>query len=647
MGQIYDDAQEVYRAFETDGVPASGPNDPSKTDIIGLFQIIDSLVGGAISGAIPVDTAAHIPASTGSNKIYLVTSDATTANNGYWQDTSGGNVILTALNAALKGAPGTNGIMSAATNTDLDAGTSNTVGVTPASLTHLGLDATIAPKIGVTTASLSDWTAVTPTSSADGAYVNNAGAVTSNASYRYAIFSYTAGTRVRVTSAALQSAVYLAVYRNASNAVVGTEALGDGSTSYTNHELTSIPAGTATISINGRTTQPIVVQELLVASDIAGRLNAAEADIDSQAASLGDVTDSLSGWVAQTATASGTDSYINDAGTVATGAANEKYAKFAVAAGTTFRLTTGFVGAATHVVHYYNGSTHIGTDIAGPSTFTLYDQELTAPANTTTVGINGRMDNGNPDLELYLTGIAPNIADRVEALEAGAAPVSSTWSGKKLSALGDSITAQGRWMPALMETLGITIQNCGVSGTNVAYVSSTTGEMSSDARINAMDASSDALLFMGGVNDHGHDIPLGAITSHNVTSAFDNTTFYGALELVATKMLARFPLQQRIMWMTPTFADRSGTPPSGWPDGITNTLGLTIFDYAAATRAVAAKYGFPVIDLLVECGWNRLNIASYVGDDGGGLFVHPDAAHGGPRMSEVIIGRMRALEPLS
>lgn len=47
MGQIKTDADQAYRDFITDGVPASGVHEPEKTDIRAVFALVDALVGEA------------------------------------------------------------------------------------------------------------------------------------------------------------------------------------------------------------------------------------------------------------------------------------------------------------------------------------------------------------------------------------------------------------------------------------------------------------------------------------------------------------------------------------------------------------------------------------------------------------------------
>lgn len=60
MAGIKDQAESVYRDFKVNGVPASGENNPDKSEIRGLFSIVDVAVAAAQAGiTIVADTAAR------------------------------------------------------------------------------------------------------------------------------------------------------------------------------------------------------------------------------------------------------------------------------------------------------------------------------------------------------------------------------------------------------------------------------------------------------------------------------------------------------------------------------------------------------------------------------------------------------------
>ena len=97
--------------------------------------------------------------------------------------------------------------------------------------------------------------------------------------------------------------------------------------------------------------------------------------------------------------------------------------------------------------------------------------------------------------------------------------------------------------------------------------------------------------FMGGVNDCNNNVPLGRISDKTTA------TFYGRLNLLTEAILARFP-DAFIFYMTPFPSGRTNhnTP---------NSEGCTLEDYAAAVRAVAARYGIPVLDIYFESGFEE------------------------------------------
>lgn len=208
------------------------------------------------------------------------------------------------------------------------------------------------------------------------------------------------------------------------------------------------------------------------------------------------------------------------------------------------------------------------------------------------------------------------------------------YKGKTIAALGDSITENGGtvadthsgWRTYVYNSLILAspVVNNGIGGTRV----SGGGEnaMWQDARINAISTDSDVVLFNGGMNDWGGNAPIGTIDST------DTDTFMGALNVVAQKLLTRFP-NTRIFWMTTTYGRNNNDVT---PD--LNGLNLTTRDYAEAIRTVAKKYGFPVIDLSAECGWNEINYADYLNAESG-IYIHPNRT-GGKRIAEVIIGRL-------
>lgn len=216
----------------------------------------------------------------------------------------------------------------------------------------------------------------------------------------------------------------------------------------------------------------------------------------------------------------------------------------------------------------------------------------------------------------------------------------NVWNGKVANALGDSVTSQGQWQPFINDALGITLNNYGVAGTLIADKTGTdTTAMCRDERINQLLSTADLVLAMGGMNDWAQNVALGTITD-TVTSSF-----YGAVNTMAKKLITRFPTK-RIVLMTPNFGKMANR--AGWSDtyGLVNNVGLTTGDYGKAIIDVGRLYGIPVVDVYGNCGWSDINLSTYVGDDGGGVQIHPNAT-GGQRIAEVAIGVLERIKPIS
>lgn len=116
---------------------------------------------------------------------------------------------------------------------------------------------------------------------------------------------------------------------------------------------------------------------------------------------------------------------------------------------------------------------------------------------------------------------------------------------------------------------------------------------------------SDIITVFGGVNDFGGNVPIGTITDKTTD------TFYGALNLLCDGLSTLYP-KSLIIYITPLGNHNS---PYISAD-ITNDLGLTIYDYADAMKAVCEQFKFPVVDI---CSNSMLN--PYVNDISSRYFV--------------------------
>jgi hypothetical protein len=233
--------------------------------------------------------------------------------------------------------------------------------------------------------------------------------------------------------------------------------------------------------------------------------------------------------------------------------------------------------------------------------------------------------------------------------------VTSNWyKGKSAAALGDSITANGSsyatedgrtgsaWREFVAQELELadTIYNCGVGGSRVS--GSTGNAMWEDDRIDAIPVDSDIIFFNGGMNDWRSNVALGTIDDT------DTNTFYGALNTIVKKLYSRFATKL-IVFMTTTFGvDKvagNDYPESGL---ITNSKGLTTYDYAKCIKEVAERNGILCVDLYALCGWNKYNAAVYVNTEGdvetGNSWIHPNR-EGGKRITTAILSVLKNYQP--
>ena len=144
----------------------------------------------------------------------------------------------------------------------------------------------------------------------------------------------------------------------------------------------------------------------------------------------------------------------------------------------------------------------------------------------------------------------------------------------------------------------------------------------------------EVLTIMGGTNDYGVNIPLGTGLPTNENPTLDEFTFIGALCSMIEKIQTRVPTC-RIILMTPIPRYHDGRYPPK------NRAGLLTADYAKAVKEAAAFYSLPCIDLHSKVGWNKINGDCYLKDG-----IHPNTTIGYPRISEVVLGELKALEPL-
>ncbi|ENZ7233475.1 MULTISPECIES: SGNH/GDSL hydrolase family protein [Klebsiella] len=458
-----------------------------------------------------------------------------------------------------------------------------------------------------------------------GKFINpNTGVATDNAALNCAFVPHRDGDGWLVTALVTGAATALAVYMNAAGTVLGVEGRGTVTPQqFTNYRL-NVPAGTTQIGITGRNSAEMAVKKLAVV-ETAGVLSSIDSlDVRVKAMEDAMVYDFVKQDVAITAGA-----YINRAnGSIVANSAFD-CAVFSYTTGDRWKVTARVNGSGVSLAVYTNSAgTVIGTEVAGTTeSVDFIDYELSPPAGTAKIGITTRI-------------AVPIIAKKYVVVPGGGGSV-SPWSGKKIDVMGDSNVAYNKWQPLVAAELGCSFLNHGVGGSKIAKPDSASTQISmcDDVRINALDTSAAAWICgPWGTNDWAQNIPIGNI------SDTVNTTVYGALNIIAQKLRARAPTKP-ILWATPFNGDYDSPRSAAWADGETNGYGR-VSDYAAAIRAVALRYGFPLIDLNADCGWTKFNSTSFLLTEGDSnpSRIHLNAGAGPARISALVIDRLNSLE---
>ncbi|HIE9259268.1 TPA: SGNH/GDSL hydrolase family protein [Klebsiella variicola subsp. variicola] len=460
-----------------------------------------------------------------------------------------------------------------------------------------------------------------------GKFVNpNTGEITDNAALNCTIIPHSDGDGWLVTALVTGSATALAVYMNAAGTVLGVE--GRGTTTpqqYTNYRL-NVPSGTTQIGITGRNSAPMSVKKLAVVETAT-----VLASIDSLDSRVQKIEDSLVYDFVQQDVPITSGAYINrSTGAVVTNSAFD-CSIFDYTTGDRWKVTARVNGTSVSLAVYFNSvGTVIGTEGDGTSSSVDYiDYELTPPTGTARIGITTRV-------------ALPIVAKKYVIVPGGSTV--SPWSGKIIDVMGDSNVAYNKWQPLVASELGCSFLNHGVGGSKIAKPDSSPTQISmcDDARINALDTTATAWICgPWGTNDWAQNIPIGTI------SDTVNTTVYGALVIIAQKLRARAPTKP-IFWATPFNGDYETGRTSSWVDGETNQYGR-VSDYSAAIRAVALRYGFPLIDLNADCGWTKFNSSYFLLTEGdtNPSHIHLNDSAGPARISELVIDRLTVLANLA
>lgn len=214
------------------------------------------------------------------------------------------------------------------------------------------------------------------------------------------------------------------------------------------------------------------------------------------------------------------------------------------------------------------------------------------------------------------------------------------WSGMHFVSLGDSITARNDWQPFVVEKLNFLHHtNLGIGGTTLGG-NGFNEAFHKDVRLNAVKAANpDVLTILGGANDLARNLLIGEATQFELTLADkDRNTFIGAYSYIIETLLTWKPTL-RIFILGTTWGHDDGK--ALWVEnGGSVTTKLTYTDFRDACKLVAQYYGLPYIDVGGEMGLNKVTKTLYLSDG-----IHPNA-YGAARMAEVVIGKMKEIEPI-
>lgn len=241
---------------------------------------------------------------------------------------------------------------------------------------------------------------------------------------------------------------------------------------------------------------------------------------------------------------------------------------------------------------------------------------------------------------------------------------SADYSGKKLAALGDSITygfiprnytgypgQLNSFAKLTAQRLGMTFANYGISGSSVTNIS---GRDPMCLRYDDLPSDADVITFMGGTNDVRNGAVLGTMADRGTD------TFYGALHVIMQGLYTKYiggaavanGKKKKVIICTPIkLLDASK---SSRTNTIANNKDILVEwdSWIAAIKEVAAFYSFPVLDFYSLSGINpHLNRTLKGTQDGYTGYYNPyitDGTHptqeGAEMMADLLVGFLKGLK---
>jgi len=208
---------------------------------------------------------------------------------------------------------------------------------------------------------------------------------------------------------------------------------------------------------------------------------------------------------------------------------------------------------------------------------------------------------------------------------------SSSYNGKHLSILGDSISTFAGYIPSgnatyypsgtvtavedtwwykLLSALEMELDvNNSWSG---SYVSTANGAVSAGCMTRCQSLGDpDVIIVYMGINDYNNEVPLGTYDGRSSVPS-TTTSFREAYGVMLSKILTAYPRAE--VWCA-TLPQCERNTPTGFPE--INANGVPLFDFNEAIRELAAAFGVRVLDH-ATCGLTYQNMPVYNPDQ-----LHP------------------------
>ena len=239
---------------------------------------------------------------------------------------------------------------------------------------------------------------------------------------------------------------------------------------------------------------------------------------------------------------------------------------------------------------------------------------------------SGVLDEGFYTRLPILYGSGPNWSFADNSCLGWSFGYTNHFAGKKITCVGDSITAGSGTTKTYWSILDETLQpesmtGMGVAGSCVSAMSDYKTANSPLINRYASIPESDIITIYMGTNDYGHETPMGTIND------LEDVSFYGALNVIIPGIQKAQP-DAKLVWITPTHRYGFGTSKllgtAFTYDYLPNGRGYSLNDYVDAIKEVCEKYDVPVIDLFSLSGMDPSlsEVRTQYMPDG----LHPNAA---------------------